>query len=478
MQVTQPTTSAEGVTAAPGRTATPAGTGTQGEFDSVFQELATAPDGGGTARTPAAGSATAESVPDTGTASDSATGGETDKETEAAAHDTTGLPALPVLADAPAPGSAVTARSDALPDITAPATPTVITAASQEIPATGRGSDGGGSLPRPAGKAQPGSVAAPTAIESAASLPVQGQTILGTADAGVDTALPVRGRTAPHAAGVATDTALPAQGRSPPRAAGVAHIAVVPAPDPQMPLAGGAKVTPTVSNQAFLSVTPGQTGLPTRSPANADASARPAPMTTHGRPDLPALRVSAGRAQAQPPQNANQLPLLPGDDVLPPPPGATTLAPGAVTDAPGPPPPSGAADQSAPMREAALRIAQAVQQPRHHGNTVEVRLDPPELGHVRLTLGGLDGAVQISISADQPETLELMRRHADLLMREFRDMGFNGAAIDFGAGHRDPDAPVQTAAHDAEAPPPDAEVSSANPAPSHSSPGARLDIRF
>ncbi len=69
---------------------------------------------------------------------------------------------------------------------------------------------------------------------------------------------------------------------------------------------------------------------------------------------------------------------------------------------------------------------------RHGDAKLEIRLDPPELG--RVTIGfEKDGAdmVRAVISADTPETLDLMRRHADIFQRALEDQGFEGLDLHF-----------------------------------------------
>ena len=63
---------------------------------------------------------------------------------------------------------------------------------------------------------------------------------------------------------------------------------------------------------------------------------------------------------------------------------------------------------------------------------LEVRLDPPELG--RVTLGfERDGAhlVRAVVTADTPDTLDLMRRNADILQRALEDQGLSNLDLQF-----------------------------------------------
>ncbi len=74
---------------------------------------------------------------------------------------------------------------------------------------------------------------------------------------------------------------------------------------------------------------------------------------------------------------------------------------------------------------------------RFPGQPVEVTLTPEELGRVRMTLTTTDGGLTLSLVADRPETLALMRRHIDQLAQDFRDLGFQNLSFSFAQG-RDP----------------------------------------
>ena len=63
--------------------------------------------------------------------------------------------------------------------------------------------------------------------------------------------------------------------------------------------------------------------------------------------------------------------------------------------------------------------------------TTEVRLNPEELGRVRLTLSGNEASMVVAITIERPETQELMRKHMDQLAQEFRSMGFNDTTFTF-----------------------------------------------
>ena len=62
---------------------------------------------------------------------------------------------------------------------------------------------------------------------------------------------------------------------------------------------------------------------------------------------------------------------------------------------------------------------------------VEIQLSPEELGRVRMTVSVLDGVVSVAVQADRPETADLMRRHIEILAREFRDLGYEQSSFSF-----------------------------------------------
>ncbi|WP_166417912.1 flagellar hook-length control protein FliK [Cochlodiniinecator piscidefendens] len=70
--------------------------------------------------------------------------------------------------------------------------------------------------------------------------------------------------------------------------------------------------------------------------------------------------------------------------------------------------------------------------PLVQGRPVELALSPDELGKVQLTLNIHEGNVSVSIVAERTETIDLMRRHADLLEKEFRELGYDNIDFHFG----------------------------------------------
>jgi flagellar hook-length control protein FliK len=86
-------------------------------------------------------------------------------------------------------------------------------------------------------------------------------------------------------------------------------------------------------------------------------------------------------------------------------------------------------------QQVALQVADAVRQAGPTG-TLEVALDPEELGRVRLVFSAAEAGLAVTLQADRSETLEMLRRHADLLLSDLRARGFEDVQIDFGSGMR------------------------------------------
>ncbi|PIE12419.1 MAG: hypothetical protein CSA70_09720 [Rhodobacterales bacterium] len=78
----------------------------------------------------------------------------------------------------------------------------------------------------------------------------------------------------------------------------------------------------------------------------------------------------------------------------------------------------------------AAQIADALGQTRT--GQVELRLNPEELGQVRISLSPSEGAITMSIQAERAETLDLMRRHIAELTMEFEALGYDTITFEFG----------------------------------------------
>ncbi len=83
-----------------------------------------------------------------------------------------------------------------------------------------------------------------------------------------------------------------------------------------------------------------------------------------------------------------------------------------------------------PMAALPQVVAQALRE--DPARQVELRLDPPELGSVRFQLDQRSSDLVVTIIAERPETLDLMRRHSEQLLADLRQAGFAGASLHFG----------------------------------------------
>lgn len=86
----------------------------------------------------------------------------------------------------------------------------------------------------------------------------------------------------------------------------------------------------------------------------------------------------------------------------------------------------------------AQQLAQAMH--RNPDRPVEIALNPAELGRVRMTLTASETGIVVSILADRPETLDLMRRNINDLSNTFSDLGYEDIAFAFGQNENPSDA--------------------------------------
>lgn len=72
-------------------------------------------------------------------------------------------------------------------------------------------------------------------------------------------------------------------------------------------------------------------------------------------------------------------------------------------------------------------------------------LDPPELGTIRLSVTrGAEGMV-LHLHADQPDTLDLLRRHGGALAEELQRQGLEHGSFSFSGGRDGPPQRAQPA---------------------------------
>ena len=83
-------------------------------------------------------------------------------------------------------------------------------------------------------------------------------------------------------------------------------------------------------------------------------------------------------------------------------------------------------------RLVAAQMATALSEAQN--KSVQISLSPEELGRVRMVLSTTDTGVAVSIMAERPETLDLMRRNIEQLAEEFRRLGYEDIKFDFSGG--------------------------------------------
>ena len=101
--------------------------------------------------------------------------------------------------------------------------------------------------------------------------------------------------------------------------------------------------------------------------------------------------------------------------------------------------PPAAPQQVAQAQTQALIQAQVVEAVRTSSNNdIEVRLEPEELGRLRIIMSPREGGMHVLVLAERSETLDLMRRHSDEFGGYLSDGGYKDAEIEFKA-YEDPD---------------------------------------
>lgn len=74
--------------------------------------------------------------------------------------------------------------------------------------------------------------------------------------------------------------------------------------------------------------------------------------------------------------------------------------------------------------------------------SVEIALDPPELGRIRLAMSGHEHQMSVVITVDRPEVLDVIRRQIDLLKTELTAQGFTQFDFDFQRNDRESTGPM------------------------------------
>lgn len=100
-----------------------------------------------------------------------------------------------------------------------------------------------------------------------------------------------------------------------------------------------------------------------------------------------------------------------------------------LSASPAAPPPPARGEYAASVIRQMLEVTGQLQD-----GPVDLRLNPDELGRVRMHMVTSDQGILMHITSERPETLDLLRRHIDQLHRELSDLGY--ARVDFTFGQQ------------------------------------------
>lgn len=93
----------------------------------------------------------------------------------------------------------------------------------------------------------------------------------------------------------------------------------------------------------------------------------------------------------------------------------------------------------------------ATQFSKQRDGTTVIRLNPDELGQVRMTMRNIDGVMSMTIVTERPETADIMRRNINDLAQEFLSLGFENLSFEFkDDGPQQDNASAQDTLHDTE----------------------------
>jgi flagellar hook-length control protein FliK len=111
---------------------------------------------------------------------------------------------------------------------------------------------------------------------------------------------------------------------------------------------------------------------------------------------------------------------------------------------------------------------------------LELALAPEELGRLTISIRHEGESVRVTMIAERPETLDLLRRHAGDLVADLRQAGFSGTSLSFGHSGQGQSARFaenpQADKDPTPSQPPPSETKL--PAPSRSSKGSGMDLRL
>lgn len=87
--------------------------------------------------------------------------------------------------------------------------------------------------------------------------------------------------------------------------------------------------------------------------------------------------------------------------------------------------------EPARLRPVVGQVVQAIARSLPDG-VVELRLQPEELGRLRLVITPAETGHTVLVTAERPETLDLVRRHIDLFSADLKERGFQNLDFSFG----------------------------------------------
>jgi flagellar hook-length control protein FliK len=109
---------------------------------------------------------------------------------------------------------------------------------------------------------------------------------------------------------------------------------------------------------------------------------------------------------------------------------------------------------------------------------LELALSPEELGRVTISIRQDGDFVRVTLAAERPETLDLLRRHAGDLVADLRQSGFSGASLSFGQGDQGQPTRFAESVEEVKDPSQPITPETKMPALSQSLIGSGMDLRF
>ena len=125
------------------------------------------------------------------------------------------------------------------------------------------------------------------------------------------------------------------------------------------------------------------------------------------------------------------------------------------------------------------QFAQVISHNRsEHAGRSEVMLSPDGLGPIHFDLRSDAGGLSVVLSAERPETLDLMRRHLPDLIAELRNLGLEPGNLSFSSWQQEPDHPARQQTHQGFDPPTPQLPAKVPTAPSRHPLSTVLDLRL